>query len=483
MNRRKSLTIILSIFLIIAIVLLFIWPKKEISFVRVKSYEENFIDSLANKDLKKPKTEINYDLHLENSFNDTLLFNIKYNSSWKITKLSTHLFADSNKSHVKYILSNENIVFDGDTIEYYDTIFNLKKGKFTVLPKAIFTNKTTFSSDFFKGKNKHSYLSFSVFYAPLKLQNNNYETDFELNGCIFKKGLLSLGDIEHKLLITDCISDSLISFIEKGDRFYTGTIFYDDLIFISDTITGKIDLSYTEFENNGRLLYMDSTLPDTLDMSNMKLSGKVDLSKAYPSLDGEKCEINLIGTDVSKINMDYTYFHLYIPENIEGKSNYINLVSITYKSLLDKFEKNNYQESYETLDKEYKDWQSQYDWQVWLSKHWWRYGYEKWRILIVTFVLIVLFSFLNLWKYHKLRLVYLVDSLDEKFAITEMPGVLNSIKRYLLILFYTGFIFFKFAIDFKNIQFNSIRYVILLIIQYTIGLACTGYLINWIIKG
>jgi len=48
---------------------------------------------------------------------------------------------------------------------------------------------------------------------------------------------------------------------------------------------------------------------------------------------------------------------------------------------------------------------------------------------------------------------------------------------------YTAFIFFKVGIDFKKVTVANTKIFCVILVEYIVGLTCTGFLLNWVLKG
>jgi hypothetical protein len=328
------------------------------------------------------------------------------------------------------------------------------------------------------------------FDSDVVLHNNWYDRKVFFFYDYFKINFTLFNTIptSHLPYFNNCFFNG-ISFNDNGSRFGTfdedihSTIFNVPIEFSRCFLNKTVDLSGCQISKDSHISLINTSLPDTLDISNVKLNGVIDLLSAYPNLNGHKCQIITINTDVSKLKMQYQNFHLYIPNDILNSEKTRDIVSATYESLLNNFKKNGFTESYRQLDIEYKEWQSKSDITLVLSDWWWKFGYEKWRILLITLLLIIVFSILNYIFFKKLQTVYPIEKLNDNYIYYSNSKWIVFLKKYFASLIYTGLIFFRFSIDFKNINFKSFRCVAFLILQYVIGLVCTGFLINWILKG
>jgi hypothetical protein len=190
-------------------------------------------------------------------------------------------------------------------------------------------------------------------------------------------------------------------------------------------------------------------------------------------------------TSADNLDLQYRYFHLGFPRNQEYDPNQKDYVTSIYQRLLRNFANKGYNDSYELLDIEYKEWQESDNWTLYASDLWWKFGYRKSKILWWTLGIIFFFSILNRWRFSELQHAYPVDNLKDEFY--EYPVKSNwfvrAVKKYIISILYTGLIFFKLSVDFHKMKFDRLGYSLIILFQYTIGLICTGFLINWILKG
>jgi hypothetical protein len=252
--------------------------------------------------------------------------------------------------------------------------------------------------------------------------------------------------------------------------------FLSDLVFIDCDFGTILNLSQCFFANGAKLILGRVSLPDTLDLSYTILGDNVDLTKTYRSREG-KCLIKLLNTDVKKIKFQYQNFKLYIEDSILRDAASVDLISSTYEGLLNNFKENGFNDSYEKMDIEYKRWQKKNNPILIISDVWWKFGYSKERILLWTFGFILFFSLVNFMCFPILQTVYPVEKLD--WSRIQFPRTWRD--RFLATFLYTGFIFFKLGIDYKNLNIHRSKFVFLIICEYTVGLVCTGFLVNWII--
>jgi hypothetical protein len=386
---------------------------------------------------------------------------------------------------------NDTIAVIWRPVEFSKCDMNIKGGMFDKPVTTCFLNPVRFSNCSFTKEDNimhRNYLCAAYFDSSVSFVDNEYTVSPAFLGDTFNALVSFVNGMGMKKppVFSNCYFAKGLQF--NGDllsdrRGTLGTWFHGDLSFVYSTLFGKLDLSTCHFDTNATLELKETYLPDTLDLSNVHLSKSIDLINTYPHYYNKKCEILLINTDIEKVKMQYTNFHLCFPDSILANAGSRDLVSSTYESLLNNFKKNNFHNSYVELDKEYKAWQSRYNWTLILSDVWWKFGYEKWRILVWTGLFILLFTVFNFSNYTVLQTVYPIEKLHWKKIPFKSVWALFSLKRLFSVLLYTGLIFFRLSIDFKALNFYPMRYAAMVIFQYTIGLVCTGFMINWILQG
>lgn len=323
------------------------------------------------------------------------------------------------------------------------------------------------------------YIRNVTFNAPLDFYNNETSETYLFRDCNFNDTLLVHSDsaLNQPFNFSNCIFFKLTQF-GKGVQAIKSNIKFENCKFNNKTSFANCML------NEGvDVTFSKSNLPDTIDFSRATLLGTVNLLEAFPNIHNRKCEINLINCDIDRIRLTYDNFHLFFPNKMLDSSKYSDIVSATFESLLNNFKKHGYNISYQTLDIEYKEWLSNTDWTLKLSGLWWKFGYQKSRILIYTFSILLLFSIFNYVWYSELQTVYPVEKLRWNMLSYTPYRTVLFLKKFFAILLYTGLIFFRFSIDYKNVNFKPMKFVAIIIFQYIIGLVCTGFLINWILKG
>lgn len=276
----------------------------------------------------------------------------------------------------------------------------------------------------------------------------------------------------QKAPIFKSLSDSVDSYIADAD-------FHDC------TFTDGLNLSYITIGNG---LSVAGTMSGVLDLSNMNIgspSAKIDLMRLYPDTipgpnkdPGGKITIDLKGAPIANIIMDYNRFVLE-PSSLDDQQDATSI----YTALLANFKNRGFDESYELADIDFQQYKGRHG-QTLLGKLflpcidrmqdlWWKYGYEKFRILVITPGLLLIFTLINLAFYKKLnKSAYTIN--DEEIA-KQGVSFYNS-------LVYTSVIFFSFTLKLENLHFKSRGLSLWLIFIYLSGIICLGFLANYVLK-
>jgi len=260
--------------------------------------------------------------------------------------------------------------------------------------------------------------------------------------------------------------DSSVSFY--GADFYTTvcffrTVFNGGASFTHAKFDSLADFGYAQFGSD--ISFVAATLPKFLDFSYItKIYNEIDLTEASNNEDYEGCYINLVGSAIDKFRFRYKRFKLWFPQE---DSIGFELKASVYEELLQKQKDEGFTQSYEILDKEYREFQytdpnGSYGgiWGHslnWVNKNWWGYGYNK--ELIVRNVLLI-FLFLSLANAftlkHLTKSVYVNENI---YQLLESHKNKNPWYRLVVSikcsLFYTGLIFFGFRFDLEKLKYTE----------------------------
>ncbi|WDF57181.1 hypothetical protein [Mucilaginibacter sp. KACC 22063] len=193
-------------------------------------------------------------------------------------------------------------------------------------------------------------------------------------------------------------------------------------------LDSTLDLSGATFLPNAELRVYNTNLPQEIDLSNVT-ADRLDISN-FENKDGRVCDLILDGSMIKDLNFEYDHFRL-----VSKSTNKEEVLSV-YQKTLNYLKNNGYTSSFKKLDIEYRRKQVELDtlrgtragtFSSWiydryrfdvfvdrLSDLWWKYGYEKWRILPWSVLLILLFTGYNLQIFERLQELYYVEKLDPK---------------------------------------------------------------------
>ena len=362
----------------------------------------------------------------------------------------------------------------------------------------------------------------SQFDSSALFHQNIDSDDFRLTNCLFKGPLTILVDdtSRKEFNFQTCTTGQGINFSyasgnpSRAFRPRIKSVFGNVVAFYECNLIGKADFSYCQFLGPKSIRFNGTALPDTLDLSHTVFNATLDLTEAIPNPRHPYCYITLYGEDIKKIRFKYNYFRLYFPPSMTDDE-----ISSTYELVKATMKENGFDDSYQKVDCEFQqtmirrkdvnystnvfyklcDFITLHNYSNYINavfnrlrpgaildtidRHWWNYGYNKEKILKWTFYCLLLFSFLNNFIYKQLMKTYLVENLERKrFPYTQYTFLRLS-RNYFLSFIYTCFIFFKVGIDFQKVSITKINVFLIILFQYLIGLACTGFLLNWILKG
>jgi len=366
----------------------------------------------------------------------------------------------------------------------------------------------------------------SIFNGRCDFLNNNFKSPFELLYCTFRKPV--------NFLTRDTLSTK-VSF--EGNFFGAGLHFNNLDKFanlkrvaqerlqrnktigfqqIGSTVTikdcefhGKLDFSACEIMADGKLEFENNILPDTLDLSKFR-AASLDLRGFRADTGAARiCYLNLLDSRIANLNVEYHNYRLYFPPGTTDDQ-----VSSTYQSLLKSVKDNGYNSSYEELDMEYrhvnatrhpldsnsaaftfvrKHISKTFAFNAWviaekmrpahlwdtIQRTWWGYGYEKTKVLYWSLLIIFGFSIYNFYHYGQLLSVLNIENLNPSNIPENTSGNKRKALTYWYCLTYTSFLFFKISFEFKALNFGK-RFVLILLVQYFVGLICSAFIVNLI---
>ncbi len=344
-------------------------------------------------------------------------------------------------------------------------------------------------------------------------QNSYREENVTLNSADFKEELTTGRNIIFNNVTINYLFDISNKKIEKiilNDQIINGKILLNNATIYGNSkiqlikVDIELSLEGINFIESSSLEVEMNDLPQTLNLSNIhKFNGKITIAQKNLNNYYENkriCKVRLDGcSDISFLQIDYIRFRLDFPNNIHKEER-----KRVYEMLLSKFKKEHLVESYENLDKEYKEFKYSssnfiLSFVNYLDKYWWDYGYKKELVVFWTFFFILLFTFIitasekesklsyeylrdNIYEYHR-ELSYI--SVGKKMYSAFDPDKAFNDKhpsqaRIFSALLYVLFIFFSLRLDFKELKPLRSSSLFIIVI-YTIGNICLGFLIKVII--
>ncbi len=317
------------------------------------------------------------------------------------------------------------------------------------------------------------------------------------------------------------------SFVLQSDTLDNGIYFYSDsfiygsnnefsilfcksrgsMAFTSCYFAQKIQFYELETQENTVISFDKSILPERINFDHCpKLNSEVDFSNVdfdhKHNYDEKKYGyrkhlINLYKSNISKFHLDYTHFKLDFPSELpleEKKS--------MYEALLKNFKDRGQMDSYELLDIEYHD--LTYGNSNFI-RYWNFYGYKKWMVFlwltgfIFIYTIITYFSLDNLNGTSDVKLlnnylgepgintpddekcVYKIAKIPQLAPRKETKTIKEKFRRLWYSFMYTSTIFFLLTLKVENINFKKAG-VLYLILVYSSGILCLGYLANFVLQ-
>ena len=387
-----------------------------------------------------------------------------------------------------------NVRFDTACYFFY-TEFNSR----AYFNKAVFKSKALFTYAKFKSESVFDDATFDTCrflltqFDTLYLHNVQFHSNADFVECIFHKGVY----FHRTHFLSNCTfkeSEFQDEGIFTNDTFgtladFSGVKFFSNISYSYAHFRQKLDMENITVAGNTTFNFGGATLPDTIDLSYnpcIPMKGFIDFTLA-DSLEkhtgGNKIKINLYDADVSKIKIDYDHFQFYVHDNNRKDTGQLSkeIIYSVYEGMLKNFKERGQNNSYEELDIEYKD--LRYGKRC-MMHLWNAYGYHKewifrWIACLLVFFTIITMFFLPVLSAEKENNgIYYIDSIPTDLAITSAR---NFFRRLWYSLIYTSILFFVFSIKLERMNFKrgGIAYVVLV---FSVGLICLGYLANFIVQ-
>lgn len=279
----------------------------------------------------------------------------------------------------------------------------------------------------------------------------------------------------------------------SGGVTFNHCVINNSLNFKSCKFSGAFIIADLSLSDSARISFEQSILPDGVYLLNIKnLKNEINLSDAYfpPRIDSNgnqsRLKIGLYNIDLSKIRMDYQYFHLVFLDSIGNEiDNRSRLFTVEdriaiYEGLLSNFKVHGQLESFKLLDIEYQEFKWNNSWAKglsWLPRWWWNWGYDKEFVFYRTLQFLFGFTILTFFLLPYLnKNVYAMENIKSDILYKEVH------KRLWYSFVYTSSIFFRLTLKIEKIKFDRIGGTIYILIVYTAGLFCLAYMANFVIQ-
>ncbi|KTD65495.1 pentapeptide repeat-containing protein [Legionella spiritensis] len=367
---------------------------------------------------------------------------------------------DIRLSHFKGSIYLDNLVTRKSVIISWNFFENNVKTYRAILQKAGLFKSNHFLEEavFYKMKCLAiCNFSLSKFYKTADFTGSTFEGNARFNSVIFN------GDVSFEGA----------TFSKKVS--FTRSIFDKKVNFHLANFNGGLDLSNASFKNYVNL--KNTAIDGVLNLSNIQVTkGIIDLSTMISANQKKKIQLNIIGTNVSKLHLRYDNFSLYFPPTTSYQQK-----ESTYTALMQHFKKNGLTQSYERLYKEFYSMKYQHQNQYLrgvLSGNFWDYGLNPSKALQWFGLMFLLFTIINAMFYLKLTKDYCTIPFLEKVNTSNAED-LNPVMRFIyflphafiLTLFLFGGTFLKFGNISSLVQSRN-----LFIITYLLLITITGYL-------
>jgi len=141
---------------------------------------------------------------------------------------------------------------------------------------------------------------------------------------------------------------------------FSKSVFYDPVRFLNCYVEQKLNLSDATFKLSLNLSgsrfaagidFTKTHLPRVLILKNVELPESIDLTRIIPT--EEACWIDLRGTNMSKVKLDYRHFRLFFADRFNREYASDAEIKRVYKDLLAQQKKLGFVEGYEKLSKEF----------------------------------------------------------------------------------------------------------------------------------
>jgi hypothetical protein len=348
--------------------------------------------------------------------------------------------------------------------------------------------------------------SFAFGFMPTKIEINGIDAEFlSVNGSANSSQYLIIGKectIKH-VNIHDEFEEIFIDALKIG-QFWVGS---RDTVKSVNTSIVKGKVRNIQIYSPVDTLFVDDMIIDELKLWNSNYPPKLlYLSNTeFPATEGKTKFMGAEGmetklffreTNFSYVDFDYSYFNAnlqYADPFLSGEREVGPNPNSTKEQKLiqiknaqrrygyeDGLEKVNNELFSLKMEKKYKDLGVIISW---ISYQWWENGYNKFRVIIISLFLILIFSCINSFFFFTLsNEVYPIRSLSEvSTGLASNYRLMHPMRIFSAVcwsILYSSIIFWAIKLDFERLSFRKVHLAIWIIFQYIVGLICLGYTVN-----
>lgn len=383
-----------------------------------------------------------------------------------------------------------------------------KHDKQGMVYKDIVINKTVpYNLDFnnltFKGKVILHRATFQkkIYFLNAKFEKDSVFTYITCKGAVYFVNVFFESDVSfYRSLFEEETTFDCVEF--HKNVIFNQARFGQNTYFSKNWFNHQTDFSYTRFAVDkildftdsrfyGVILFYKTSFPGETIFNNVFIYKEIDLTSIDDKSSADICYIDLYGATIDKTKLSYEKFRVYFDDAKDLSFDQKNHV---YLKLLSKQKNDGFVNSHKKLDLEYRKFYHFHGSIIkkimyHIKKIWWNFGYNKERIFIIAMILLLVFSFINYWKFGYLIKVYPVDNIkkiiekrDKKSKKNFFRRILSAVKYFTLAFYFTGSIFFGLKMPIGKFDFSKPMGVAYILFINLSGLICAAYMFNFIIS-
>jgi hypothetical protein len=185
-------------------------------------------------------------------------------------------------------------------------------------------------------------------------------------------------------------------------------------------------------------------------------------------------KLELENSNLDNIRFDFSPNIKLVFDSLDSK----DAITNSYKNLLEKFEHEGKDRSYELVDLQYKKFKDSFIFHF-VNSVWWYHGYNPGLVFLWTTLFLCVFFWFNKRYWLQMLETYPLKD-DKKSSLYNQKS--NRLRYYSIVLLYTCFIFFSLRVDLNKLNFKNLKFVYAFMLQYLIGLLCMIFIIRFIFK-